>query len=263
MTPTTTPLIRLRLECWLLHEQVATLHFRQNLQHYLKFMQEQVTTCMYGPATDANLISLPTSSPPPDPHTGLQHGPPHPQIPRSASPKPQPIVSHPYFTHAVSFDSALSSLPGPDSGFRDAHSTASGPEATLYPDTINPAFQPGRVSSGAPLNRSPLSAHPMNSSSEAPPELQSQTLDSAFAATADSSDVGPNRTLDQILASDANPSQSLLPLRQRRDDVRMVRAMVDDTVAATSRNIAPAPPPPVCSSPAAIHLNLGLQHTVL
>eukprot|EP00892_Ulva_mutabilis_P005251 jgi/Ulvmu1/3098/UM015_0138.1 len=199
---------------------------------------------MYGPATDVNLISLPTSSPPPDAHSGTQQGPLHPQVPRAASPKPQAIFSHPYFTHAVSFDSALSSLPGADSGLRDAYSTASGPEATLYPDTINPAYQPGPNSSGAPVNRSPLSARPMNSSSDAPPELQSQTLDSAFAATADSSDVGPNRTLDQILASDANPSQSLLPLRQRRDDVRMVRAMVDDTVAATSRNIAPAPPPP-------------------
>lgn len=197
---------------------------------------------MYGPATNANLISLPTSSPSSDQHGALE-GPPLTQIPPSASPpKNQPIFSHPYFTQAASLDSALSSLPGPDSGYRDVHSTASGPEATLYPDTINPAFQPGRLSSGAPVNRSPLSARPMNSSSEAPAELQSQTLDSAFAATADSSDVGPNRTLDQILASDANPSQSLLPLRQRRDDVRMVRAMVDDTVAATSRNIAPSQP---------------------
>lgn len=211
-------------------------------------MQKLFDTCMFAPVAESTVHSLPTSSPAGDWH-GATPGPLSSRLPRPSSPKNLLTAGHPYFIHAASFDSALSSLPGPDSACRDVHSTASGPEATLYPDTINPAFQPRRLPSGPALTASPLSARPMSSPAEPPAELQSQTLDSAFAATADSSDVGPNRTLDQILASDANASQSLLPLRQRRDDVRMVRAIVDDTVAASSRNMAPSQPLPVLLLP--------------
>lgn len=137
--------------------------------------------------------------------------------------------------------SALSSLPG------EGHSTmaeTTAPDTTIYPDTINPEFQPTRSTGGVSPGKSPLSSPVVEREHLNVGSPLFADLSSDYAMRGEESTVmPPNQTLDQMLAQDSKGTQQLLPLQQRQDAVLKVNDLAD-RVAATK----PPPTPPVAAA---------------
>ena len=121
-------------------------------------------------------------------------------------------------------------------------------DTTIYPDTINPEFQPaGGVSPGkSPLSSPVVEREPLHVESQVFADLSS---DYAMRGE-ESTMMPPNQTLDQMLAQDSKGTQQLLPLQQRQDAVLKVNALADRVVAAK-----PPPAPPV-AAPQPVHVRI-------
>lgn len=113
---------------------------------------------------------------------------------------------------------------------------ATGGDATIYPDTINPAFQAGSAATAPP--KTPPAASVARDGLPAESPLFAD-LSSDYAMNAEEYTLmPPNQTLDQMLAQDSQGTQQLLPLQQRQEPA----LKVNDLAPAEAQR-TPTPPP--------------------
>lgn len=180
----------------------------------------------------------------------------------SSSSRPPTLSTSLLFARQRSSDSSvLSSLQASLQG--DGHSVAeaTAAETTIYPDTINPEFQPTRSTGARAHVKSPLATPVVE---RAPLHVESPLfadLSSDYALhmnAEESTAMPPNQTLDQMLAQDSKGTQQLLPLQQRQDAVLKVNDVADRASAAPA--VHQPPPAPKTQQP--VHVRI-LRYAIL